>query len=241
MPNSDRETRFLLPHEDPDEYREFLAGLNDAHQPRDAHERMLVQELADASWAWQRARANDREFWGYIGGHYKRGNAGIAEAMAQEKEARFRVHLRHMGQCERQYYRALTAVERMHRNRGRGQQVPASRETTSAERALAATAEPAAAEPQAAASSPRVAAFDSCAILNLHDRPRLAPSPSPPCAATGSFLIQDFGKCNQSPPLTTAGFSFSNHATRLHQTRRPPPRSHPGRKNGPRPHGRLYE
>ena len=54
MPNPDR---FLLPHELPDEFREFLAGLNQAHQPRDAHERMLVQELADASWAWQRPGA----------------------------------------------------------------------------------------------------------------------------------------------------------------------------------------
>src|SRR4051794_34940359 len=64
MPNPDR---FLLPHELPDEFREFLAGLNQAHQPRDAHERMLVQDLADASWARQRARANDGEFWDYMG------------------------------------------------------------------------------------------------------------------------------------------------------------------------------
>ena len=130
MPNPDR---FLLAHELPDEFRDFLAGLNEAHQPRDAHERMLVQELADASWAWQRARANDREFWDYMGGHYNRGNAGIAEAMAQEKEARFRTHLRHMAQSERQYYRALAAVERMTRDRGRGKQLPAISSQASAQ------------------------------------------------------------------------------------------------------------
>lgn len=113
----------LLPHEDPAEFREHLHGLFSAHKPADAHERWLVEELAAASWTWRRARANDKEFWEYIGGHYNRGNLGIAEAVAQEKEARFRTHLRVMAQAERQYYRALAAVERIHRNRGKGRPI----------------------------------------------------------------------------------------------------------------------
>src|SRR5450756_1221427 len=94
----------LLPHEDPEEYRKHLEGLISAHQPSGAHEQWLVEEFAAASWAWRRARATDKAFWEYLGGHYNRGNTGIAEALAQEKETRFRAHLRHMAQAERQYY-----------------------------------------------------------------------------------------------------------------------------------------
>jgi hypothetical protein len=109
---------------------------------------MLVQELADASWAWQRARATDKEFWDYLGGHYSRGNAGIAECLAHDKEVRLRTHLRHMAQTERQYYRALAAVERMHRNRDRGTSIPYTpfRKTAAAGPANAAATEAAGAE-----------------------------------------------------------------------------------------------
>lgn len=142
MSNASHIEDMLLPHEDLDDYREHLAGLISAHQPSDAHEQWLVEEFAAASWAWRRARATDKAFWEYLGGHYNRGNTGIAEALAQEKEARFRTHLRHMAQAERQYYRALAAVERMRRDRGTGRHLDNPIEPAREERALAATAEP---------------------------------------------------------------------------------------------------
>jgi hypothetical protein len=47
-----------------------------------------------------------------IGGYYNHGEAG-AEALAQEKEARFLTHLRLRAPVERSYYRALAALERI--------------------------------------------------------------------------------------------------------------------------------
>jgi len=218
---------FLLAHESEEEYRDLLAGLTAAHQPRDRHEEMLVQELADASWAWQRARATDQEFWDYMAGHYSRTNAGIAEALAQEKEARFRTHRRHMEQAERQYYRALAAVERMHRNRGRGTSIPCTpfRKTAAAGAAPTQAGNDSATEVAASelATSHEPLATNSPlepagghATLVLHHAPRRASSSSPsPRNAPGLFLIPGSSNYSQSPPLTTAGFPFSEQCNSI--------------------------
>jgi hypothetical protein len=238
---------FLLAHENEEEYRDLLAGLAAAHQPRDRHEEMLVQELADASWAWQRARATDQEFWDYMAGHYSRTNAGIAEALAQEKEVRFRTHLRQMAQVERQYYRALAAVERMHRNRDRGTSIPYKgfRKTAAAGAAVSDSATQHADGPvvdaptgsslvtrhssldQLATSHKPLATNSSLvtrhsslepacghATLVLRHAPRRASSPSPR-HATGLLLIPGSSNCSQSPPLTPAGFSFSEQCNSI--------------------------
>src|SRR5215831_11198146 len=110
---------YLLSSEDPAEFAELRRGLEETHQPANAHERILVEEFVYAYWELIRVRRIDREFWEYIGGNYKPGEAGIAEALAQEKETRFRTHLRIRTQAERSYYRALAAVERMRRDRNR--------------------------------------------------------------------------------------------------------------------------
>jgi hypothetical protein len=227
---------FLLTHESEEEYRDLLAGLTAAHQPRDRHEGMLVQELADASWAWQRARATDKEFWDYLGGHYSRGNAGIAECLAHDKEARFRTHLRHMAQAERQYYRALAAVERIHRNRDRGTSIPYTpfRKTAAAGAAhvpacndaateaagseLATSHQPLATEASEStnqlATDHRPLATSAHARLEFRHAPRRAPSSSPR-NATGLFLIPGSSYCSQSPPLTPAGFSISEQCNSI--------------------------
>jgi len=110
---------YLLSSEDPAEFIELLRGLEETHQPANAHERILVEEFAHAAWEQRRVRRIDREFWEFIGSHRKPGAAGIAEALAEEKETRFRTHLRLRTQAERSYYRALAALERMHRDRNR--------------------------------------------------------------------------------------------------------------------------
>jgi hypothetical protein len=110
---------YLLSSEDPAEFEDLLRSLEQTHQPSNAHERILVEEFASAYWEFRRARRIDREFWEYVGGHYNPGEAGIAQALAQEKESRFRIHLRLRAQAERSYYRALDALERMLRNRDR--------------------------------------------------------------------------------------------------------------------------
>ena len=109
----------LLSCEDEQEFAEFRRGLDEAHQPANMHEHFLVEEFAQAAWELRRVRRIDREFWQYVGGHYNRGETGIAEALAQEKESKFRIHLRLRAQVERSYYRALDALERMRRNRDR--------------------------------------------------------------------------------------------------------------------------
>ncbi len=109
-----------------DDTHEHLAGLISPTSHPTPTSRGLVEQFAAASFrAWRRPRATGQAFWEYVGGHYHRGPGGIAEALVQEKEARFRPHLRQMAQAERQYYRALTAVERMGRHRRRGRDLPA--------------------------------------------------------------------------------------------------------------------
>jgi hypothetical protein len=141
----------LLSCEDEQEFAEFRRGLDEAHQPANMHEHFLVEEFAQAAWELRRVRRIDREFWQYIGGHYNRGEAGIAEALAQEKESKFRIHLRLRAQVERSYYRALDALERMHRNHGRTvREIAATSDT-----AAACSASPLACTvPQSAASAP---------------------------------------------------------------------------------------
>jgi hypothetical protein len=130
----------LLSCEDEKQFTEFRRGLDEAHQPANLHEHILVEEFAQAAWELRRVRRIDRDFWEYVGGHYNRGEAGIAQALFQEKESRFRTHLRLKTQAERSYYRALDALERMHRDRDR-QAVKARREiAAAAPRAIACNA-----------------------------------------------------------------------------------------------------
>ncbi len=98
------------------EHEALRAGLLEAHQPQNAHERVLVEEFIDATWDLKAARRVDREFWFYVGGHYGAGPSGIAQAQFQEKEGRFRTHLRDRASCERSYYRALAALKALGRN-----------------------------------------------------------------------------------------------------------------------------
>jgi hypothetical protein len=50
-----------------------------------------------------------------VGDHYRPGPAGVALAQFQEKEARFRIHLRYRVDAERSYYRALEALNALTR------------------------------------------------------------------------------------------------------------------------------
>src|SRR5215467_9487430 len=88
------------------EYDRLHGELMEAHQPRNAHERILVEEFIDACWDLKAARRVGREFWCYAGEQYGRAECGVAEAQFHEKEARFRIHLRFKADAERSYYRA---------------------------------------------------------------------------------------------------------------------------------------
>src|SRR6516162_7214741 len=172
----------LLSCEDDKEFAEFRRGLDEAHQPANMHEHFLVEEFAQAAWELRRVRRIDREFWQYIGSHYNRGETGIAEALAQEKESKFRIHLRLRAQVERSYYRALDALERMHRNRRRG--VRQTVATAPAERptALACTT------PQSATSAlaPRLEVVPSRTANGTSIPPLAAPQTARPRAPTES-------------------------------------------------------
>ena len=108
---------YLHSSEDATEFARLRRELDETHQPADVHERILVENFAHAWWELLRARRIDSQFWEYVGGHHGRGETGIAEALAQEKETRFRTALRLRTQAERSYYRALAALDRMHRDR----------------------------------------------------------------------------------------------------------------------------
>ena len=102
-----------MSHEDRRKHRQLVSGLMAAHKPQDEHERMIVQQLAEASWEMRRARAVNTDLWEHVGGSYNRGTAGIAEAQLQEKETRFRTHFRDRLFAQRQYDHAMRDLYRM--------------------------------------------------------------------------------------------------------------------------------
>ena len=103
----------LMSHESPREYEQLVSGLMAAHEPRDGFEHLVIQHLADASWELRRVRATDSEYWEHVGGCYNRGNTGIAEALLQEKETRFRALFKMRAHAQRQYEKAMNDLYRM--------------------------------------------------------------------------------------------------------------------------------
>ena len=103
----------LMSHESPREYEQLVSGLMAAHEPRDGFERLVIQHLADASWELRRVRATDSEYWEHVGGCYNRGNTGVAEALLQEKETRFRALFKMRAHAQRQYEKAMNDLYRM--------------------------------------------------------------------------------------------------------------------------------
>ena len=107
----------VLPGESDAEYEHLRTDMLAAHQPEGAHETMLVEELAHAYWRLLRLHRVENHFWNYIGGHHNRGEAGIAEALVQEKDVHFRAFFRYYAQIERSYHKALAAVNQIKPNR----------------------------------------------------------------------------------------------------------------------------
>ena len=166
----------LLSCEDEQEFAEFRRGLDEAHQPANMHEHFLVEEFAQAAWELRRVRRIDRAFWYYVGEHYNRGETGIAEALAHEKESKFRVHLRLRSQVERSYYRALQALERMHRNRGRAVRQPVTASASTANPLSCTAPQSSAPEPASAASAPAPRPTPHLQVVP----PRTPPAAEPP-------------------------------------------------------------
>jgi hypothetical protein len=113
----------VLPHEDPHDYDEIRSGMLDAHAPRDSAELSLVEELANAYWRLLRLHRVENQYWEHLGGSYNRGDEGIAEALIQSPDKQTRAFFRYYGQIEKSYYRALTAVNHIKRDKGKGKSV----------------------------------------------------------------------------------------------------------------------
>jgi hypothetical protein len=117
----------LMAHESESEYDKLVSGLIAAHQPRNEFERLVVENLAVANWELRRVRATDSEYWEHLGGCYNRGTAGVAEALLQEKETRFRALFKMRALVQRQYEKAMDELYRMLdlRDRSAQQEIPA--------------------------------------------------------------------------------------------------------------------
>ncbi len=174
------------------EHEALRAGLLEVHQPRSAHQQVLVDVFIDAVWDLKAARRVDREFWFQAGSHYAPGAAGIAEAQFKEKEGRFRIHLRHLAMAERSYYRALDALKALHRHQPRA--LPAAGETSQPQPPAAPRSEqPQLRYPVNISHSGRrsqVVRQRSAKPLFSGSNPLVASNPQPPdCAAAASSSV----------------------------------------------------
>jgi hypothetical protein len=113
----------VLPHENPQDYDEIRAGMLDAHEPKDAAELALVEELANAYWRLLRLHRVENQYWEHLGGCYNRGDQGVAEALIQSPEKQTRNFFRYYAQVEKSYYKALAAVNQVKRGRGKGKSI----------------------------------------------------------------------------------------------------------------------
>ena len=114
----------VLPHEDATSYHELRAALVDSYAPANAHERMLVDHVAAANWRAIRARRFetalfDNEIRALKWAHDlpsqpdpAHDDEACAVILKAEDPAIFRNYFRYDGSVERQFFRAVHALER---------------------------------------------------------------------------------------------------------------------------------
>ena len=145
----------VLPHESAKDYDKLRAGMIQAHAPENVAEQALVEELINAYWRLLRLHRVETRYWEHLGGSYNRGDQGVAEALIQSPDKQTRSFFRYYAQVEKSYYRALTAVNQLKRDREKGKSVkPQTSAAASTENGFVSqkAAEPLAASDQPAAN-----------------------------------------------------------------------------------------
>lgn len=123
----------VLPHEDNIEFHEIRAALLQSYQPANPHETMLVDQIAAGYWRTIRARRFETGMLSDAARTYKHNhgqdeepNAGHDDSvcavwMIETPEKALKNYFRYDGSIERQYYRAMAALDRVQAARFRRQ------------------------------------------------------------------------------------------------------------------------
>jgi hypothetical protein len=124
----------VLPHEDDVEYHEIRASLLESYAPANAHETMLVDQIAAGYWRTLRARRFETALLTEGARTYKENHGKSTEPnaaqddsvcsvwMVQMSPEKLKNYFRYEGSIERQYYRAIAALEKAQAARLRREQ-----------------------------------------------------------------------------------------------------------------------
>jgi hypothetical protein len=124
----------VLPHEDDIEYHEIRASLLESYAPANAHERMLVDQIAAGYWRTLRARRFETALLTEGARTYKQNHGKSTEPNARQDDSvcavwmvqmspeKLKNYFRYEGSIERQYYRAIAALEKAQAARLRREQ-----------------------------------------------------------------------------------------------------------------------
>jgi hypothetical protein len=123
----------VLQSESGDAYREIRDSLIDSYQPANAHEMMLVDQVAAGHWRTLRARRYEKAMLDLEIKTLKRIEAideapdpehddeAAVAALCSNDESQYKNYFRYDGSISRDYYRAIGALERIQARRARAE------------------------------------------------------------------------------------------------------------------------
>jgi hypothetical protein len=109
-------TRVVLPGEDAAAFDALRDGLLHDYAPANDFERLLVEELAAASWRLQRARAVETAFLAKLGEGADNPERAIAAALLEKPKELDRL-IRYINTYDRAFYRAHDKLQKVQRER----------------------------------------------------------------------------------------------------------------------------
>jgi hypothetical protein len=124
----------VLPHEDDVAYHEIRASLLESYAPANAHETMLVDQIGAGYWRTLRARRFETALLAEGARTYKQNHGKSTEPNAAQDDSvcavwmiqmspeKLKNYFRYEGSIERQYYRAIAALEKAQAARLRREQ-----------------------------------------------------------------------------------------------------------------------
>jgi hypothetical protein len=108
--------QIVLPGEDAEHYDELRQDLLRIYRPANAAEAVLVEEVAAASWRLMRVRRQETLILEKLAGDDPNRDAGFAAAFIEKPKEIARL-IRYITTIERAYYRAMSKLEQIQRER----------------------------------------------------------------------------------------------------------------------------
>ncbi|HET8549950.1 MAG TPA: hypothetical protein VFL57_18195 [Bryobacteraceae bacterium] len=153
--------KFFLSDDDKPLFAELREGLVEHYQPATDHERLLLEELAEAKWRCRTARSMEASFFEIVIDDVRKADPALTRehALAQvflrdDLQKRMRLMMRYLSSAERAAEKARKELERVIAIRGEAEQLEQQRAAILANRLCSVPAPQAPAGPRAVAPNP---------------------------------------------------------------------------------------